>query len=243
MYFNILAINSKHKYRNQTTIGSWNQSFPQKLESSDLNKPIASIRKSIGLTYVLSCLTKLEKLLCLKYLGSKSEANSGGSHTIKLQPLSLHDTTEFVNGSSTSSYVFIRKGAGALELPCDPSILASTVVQNLKPKSVYKYLLAHTKDNIQIRLAIGSNLRQLSQSKSGSEKKVMSKKKFKNPEIWNHLIAPYQNPRLKAASNSLCTLGTKQYELKTTKPKTPRIDLPQNGSLICWFWRWRHKVK
>lgn len=40
---------------------------------------------SSQLTYVLSCLTKLEKLLCLKCLGNKSRANSGGFHTMKLQ--------------------------------------------------------------------------------------------------------------------------------------------------------------
>lgn len=77
------------------------------------------------LTYVLSCLTKLEKLLCLKYMGSKSLANSVGSQTTKLPPLSLQETTWLVEGSSTKSYVFERKGAGAFEPPWDPSIASS----------------------------------------------------------------------------------------------------------------------
>ena len=36
------------------------------------------------LTYVFSCRTKLEKLLCLKDRGSKSLENSAGFHTMKL---------------------------------------------------------------------------------------------------------------------------------------------------------------
>lgn len=80
-------------------------------------------QKPKTLTYVLSCLTKLEKLLCLKYIGSRSLANSVGFHTTKLQPVGLHDTMESDTWSSTSSYVFKRNGAGALEPPpCDPSI-------------------------------------------------------------------------------------------------------------------------
>uniref|UniRef100_A0A2P2QXN2 Uncharacterized protein MANES_17G060600 n=1 Tax=Rhizophora mucronata TaxID=61149 RepID=A0A2P2QXN2_RHIMU len=46
---------------------------------------------------------KLEKLLCLKYLGSKSLAKSGGFHTIKLFLLGLHETIESVEGLSTIS--------------------------------------------------------------------------------------------------------------------------------------------
>jgi hypothetical protein len=56
-----------------------------------------------ALTYVLSCLMKLEKLLCLKYLGSRSREKSGGFHTTKLAPPGPHDTTWLVAGSSTIS--------------------------------------------------------------------------------------------------------------------------------------------
>jgi hypothetical protein len=52
---------------------------------------------------VLSCLMKLEKLLCLKYLGSSSWQKSGGFHTTKLAPAGPHDTTRSVAGSSTIS--------------------------------------------------------------------------------------------------------------------------------------------
>lgn len=53
---------------------------------------------------------KLEKLLCLKNLGSKSLANSVGSHTTKLLLELLQETTESDEGSSTISYVFAKKG-------------------------------------------------------------------------------------------------------------------------------------
>jgi hypothetical protein len=66
---------------------------------------------------------KLEKLLCLKNLGSKSLANSGGSHTVKLLLLGLQETIGSVEGSSTISYVFARKGGSEFGLPCDSSIL------------------------------------------------------------------------------------------------------------------------
>ena len=59
----------------------------------------------------MSCLTKLEKLLCLKYLGRMWLANSGTFQTTKLLLLSLHDTTESVDESSTISYVLLRNGA------------------------------------------------------------------------------------------------------------------------------------
>lgn len=65
---------------------------------------------------------KLEKLLCLKYFGNKSLAKSGGFHTIKLLLLELQDTVEFVEGSSTISYVFARKGGSEFELPWPSSI-------------------------------------------------------------------------------------------------------------------------
>ena len=61
---------------------------------------------------------KLEKLLCLKYLGSRSREKSGGFHTTKLAPPGPHDTTRLVAGSSTISYVLIRNGAGESEAPC-----------------------------------------------------------------------------------------------------------------------------
>jgi len=65
---------------------------------------------------VLSCLTKLEKLLCLKYLGSKSLANSGGFQTTKLLLVGLHDSIGSVAGSSTMSYVLLRNGGGPVPL-------------------------------------------------------------------------------------------------------------------------------
>lgn len=66
---------------------------------------------------MLSCLMKLEKLLCLKNFGNKSLANSGGFHTTKLLLPALQETTESVEGSSTISYVFARKGGSEFELP------------------------------------------------------------------------------------------------------------------------------
>ena len=64
----------------------------------------------------MSCLTKLEKLLCLKYLGSKSLANSGGFQTTKLLLVGLHDSIGSVAGSSTMSYVLLRNGGGPVPL-------------------------------------------------------------------------------------------------------------------------------
>lgn len=61
---------------------------------------------------MLSCRTKLEKLLCLKYLGNNSCANSGVFQTTKLLPTSLQDTIASVAGSSTISKVLVRKGGG-----------------------------------------------------------------------------------------------------------------------------------
>ena len=52
-------------------------------------------------------------MLCLKYLGKRSLANSGGSQTTKLLLVGLHETTLSVEGSSTMSYVFTRNGGGA----------------------------------------------------------------------------------------------------------------------------------
>lgn len=57
---------------------------------------------------------KLEKLLCLKYVGRRRRANSGGFQTTKLVLLELHDTISSVDESSTMSYVFRRNGAGPL---------------------------------------------------------------------------------------------------------------------------------
>lgn len=62
---------------------------------------------------MFNCLTKLEKLLCLKYLGKRSLVNSGGFHTTKLLFVGLHDTIGSVAGSSTMSYVLLKKGGGA----------------------------------------------------------------------------------------------------------------------------------
>ncbi|ONM56652.1 hypothetical protein ZEAMMB73_Zm00001d021264 [Zea mays] len=62
--------------------------------------------------YVLSCRTKLEKLLCLKYLGRRSRANSAGRHTTNVEPSSFHEITSSTAGSSTSWYVLVRNGVG-----------------------------------------------------------------------------------------------------------------------------------
>jgi hypothetical protein len=61
---------------------------------------------------VLSWRTKLEKLLCLKYLGRRSRANSAGRHTMKADPSSFHEMTSSTAGSSTSWYVLVRNGVG-----------------------------------------------------------------------------------------------------------------------------------
>ena len=68
------------------------------------------------LTYVLSCLMKLEKLLCLKYWGNKSVQKCDTFHTIKLWPSELHETIPSVDGSSTIWYVFVRNSEEAMSL-------------------------------------------------------------------------------------------------------------------------------
>jgi hypothetical protein len=50
--------------------------------------------------------------LCLKYLGKRSLANSGVFHTTKLLLPAPQETTASVDGSSTISYVLLRKGGG-----------------------------------------------------------------------------------------------------------------------------------
>lgn len=103
-----------------------------------------------GLTYVLSCRTKLEKLLCLKYLGRRSRANSGGFHTTKLLFSGPHDTIASVAGSSTMSYVLLRKGGGtfpfnpgfgtddlsffAVVAPCPPSTPPLPLLCSIYPR-------------------------------------------------------------------------------------------------------------
>lgn len=97
------------------------------------------------LTYVLSCLMKLEKLLCLKNLGSKILANSGGFHTMKLLFEELHDTIGSVVQSSTISYVFERKGGSELELPWASSIpiIFSLKITNLNNSQIQNPELKH----------------------------------------------------------------------------------------------------
>lgn len=70
------------------------------------------IQKERIYTQVLSWRTKDEKLLCLKYLGKRSLANSGVFHTTKLLLPAPQETTASVDGSSTISYVLLRKGGG-----------------------------------------------------------------------------------------------------------------------------------
>lgn len=50
--------------------------------------------------------------MCLKYLGSKSLANSVGFQTINVDPSSFQEITSSIAGSSTSWYVLVRNGVG-----------------------------------------------------------------------------------------------------------------------------------
>ena len=52
---------------------------------------------------MLSCRTKLEKLLCLKYLGRMSEANSAGRDTTNEAPSAVQPTMLSDCASSTRS--------------------------------------------------------------------------------------------------------------------------------------------
>lgn len=63
---------------------------------------------------------KLEKLLCLKNLGSRVEENLWESQTMKLFLPLLHEITESVEGSSTISYVLVKNGGGPISF--NPSI-------------------------------------------------------------------------------------------------------------------------
>lgn len=60
----------------------------------------------------MSWRTKLEKLLCLKYLGSKSLAKTVGFQTMNVVPVSFHEITSLVAISSTRWYVLVRNGVG-----------------------------------------------------------------------------------------------------------------------------------
>lgn len=74
---------------------------------------------------------KLEKFLCLKNLGRRSFENSAGFLTMKLLLLSLQETTESEEESSTISYVLVRKGGSELEAPLFSSISLSLPLFNL----------------------------------------------------------------------------------------------------------------
>ncbi|RDY10401.1 hypothetical protein CR513_05081, partial [Mucuna pruriens] len=80
--------------------------------------------KKIG-REMLSWRTKLEKLLCLKYLGSKSLAKTVVFQTMKDEPLSFHEITSSMkrrwNGSlrvaaSGVAVVFHRQSHGMEEM-------------------------------------------------------------------------------------------------------------------------------
>ena len=71
-------------------------------------KTLKHSRKLLILTCVFSFLTKMEKALCLNYLGYKPLANSMGFLTMKLLFLELHVTIDSIELSSTMSYVFMR---------------------------------------------------------------------------------------------------------------------------------------
>ncbi|KAJ0565035.1 hypothetical protein HanIR_Chr00c28g0911561 [Helianthus annuus] len=59
---------------------------------------------------------KLEKLLCLKYFGSRSRANSAGRQTTNAVPFSFHEIISSDAGSSTSWYVLVKNGVGIVLL-------------------------------------------------------------------------------------------------------------------------------
>ena len=99
-------------------------------------------QKGGELTYVLSCLTNEEKLLCLKCLGSRSRANSAGFHTTKLQSWhSLQNLTErrhcqgFLEKNATVAQRQVRKVGGTPATVGTPrdSIVCSGVVHHIKP--------------------------------------------------------------------------------------------------------------
>ena len=58
---------------------------------------------------MFSCRMKLEKLLCLKYLGSTKSENLFTSFTVKALPSSFQAIVSSDAGSHTMSYVFVRK--------------------------------------------------------------------------------------------------------------------------------------
>lgn len=60
---------------------------------------------------------KLEKLLCLKNFGNRTDENSSGFRTTKLLLLGVHETIESVEGSSTMSYVLTKNGGSELKPP------------------------------------------------------------------------------------------------------------------------------
>lgn len=91
--------NQKHKEHGKST----NMSGVRTIESVKYEYRCFNYLTYQTLTYVFNCLTKLEKLLCLKYLGKRSLANSGGFHTTKLLLVGLQETIESVAGSSTMS--------------------------------------------------------------------------------------------------------------------------------------------
>lgn len=137
-------------------------------------------KKKSELTYVFSCLTKLEKLLCLKYWGSKSLAKSGGFQTMKLPPLWLQDTNELVNGSSTISYVLMRKGAGEFELPCpcDSSITKFYERKFLKLSRAYIYKQSNIDNFYSTKLSCDKKTKDPNNKESECELKVNWKKKM-----------------------------------------------------------------
>lgn len=77
---------------------------------------------------MFNCRTKLEKLLCLKYLGSKSLAKTVGSHTMKEDPSSFHETTSFMVWSSTIWYVFVKNGVGIVLDVSPPPVVGVSVL-------------------------------------------------------------------------------------------------------------------
>ena len=89
-----------------TLIMTWLQdrtAFADQAKPQAPDDHLKQSRPEEALTYVLSCRTKLEKLLCLKYLGRMSDANSAGRDTTNEAPSAVQPTMLSDCASSTRS--------------------------------------------------------------------------------------------------------------------------------------------
>lgn len=62
------------------------------------------------------------EIIVLEILGEQIPSNSSCFQTTKPALMGLHETMEFVDRSSTISYILVRNGEGEFELPREPSI-------------------------------------------------------------------------------------------------------------------------